>query len=297
MNCVINKKFFEIFGLTFYLGMSIVFATGLTKQNSNYPCQNKTETEYVFVEGGEFFMGSTEKDKYTHPDEFPCHKVILSSYYIGKYEVTNKEFCDFLNSVEDSISNNEFIIDLSDRENCKIRKRNGLYTVVGGFENYPVVCINWDGANEYCKWVGGRLPTEAEWEYAAKGGKKSKGYRFVGGNNVEEVANCAKDFSLVGTLCEVGCKKPNELGIYNMSANVHEYCSDWYGENYYSVSELNDPQGPKTGKCKVIRGGAYYLPFFFCRPTNRACGPAGKHKGTFHDGFRICFDYEDNDAQ
>lgn len=107
-----------------------------------------------------------------------------------------------------------------------------------------------------------------------------------------EVANCAKDASLTGTLCKVGSKKPNELGIFDMGGNVSEYCSDWYSENYYSVSALNNPQGPESGKLKVVRGGTFHLPWFFCRPENRAGGPEGKHKGNFHDGFRVCFEYE-----
>jgi formylglycine-generating enzyme len=294
MRHIINGKFLWIFGLAVIVNISIVFATVVPKQDNGtaFSSQNKTDEKYVFVEGGEFFMGSSRKDKYAIRDEFPYHRVILSSFYIGKYEVTNKEFCDFLNSVDDSISNNEYIIDLNDKENCKIRKSDGVFTVVKGFEDYPVVCVNWDGANAYCIWAGGRLPTEAEWEYAAKGGKKSKGYRFVGGNNVEEVCNCAMDFSLTGTLCKVGCKKPNELGIFNMGGNVSEYCSDWLCENYYSVSELIDPQGPESGILKVMRGGTFHLPYFFCRPENRAGGSVGKMRGNFHDGFRICYDYE-----
>lgn len=291
MRFTMNIKSIWQVGFTFIFNISIVFATVLPEKNKgkDYPSPTKAEDKYVFVEGGEFFMGSPQKGEYTQPDEFPYHKVILSSFYIGKYEVTNKEFCDFLNSVYDSISNHEFIIDLGDKENCKIRIRTGVFTVVKGFEDYPVVCVNWNGADAYCKWLGGRLPTEAEWEYAAKGGKKSRGYRFIGSNNVHEVANCAKDASLTGTLCKVGCKKPNELGIFNMGGNVSEYCSDWYSEDYYSVSALNNPQGPESGKLKVVRGGTFHLPYFFCRPENRAGGPEGKHKGNFHDGFRVCF--------
>jgi formylglycine-generating enzyme required for sulfatase activity len=184
--------------------------------------------EMVFVEGGTFQMGSESGD----PDEKPVHSVTLSSFNIGKYEVTQAQW----NAV---MGNNP--------------------SFNSGCDNCPVDNVSWNDVQQYIQKLNAksgknyRLPTEAEWEYAAKGGKKSKGYTYSGSNDIGSVAwytdNSGDKTHAVGT------KQANELGIFDMSGNVVEWCSDWYG-NYSSFSVTN-PTGTSSGEYRVIRGGGW----------------------------------------
>ena len=190
--------------------------------------------EMVFVEGGTFQMGSNNG----HYDEKPVHKVTLSSFFIGKYEVTEAQYSSIMGDCSGSC----------ECSNCPI--------VDGDVEEY-IRRLNAKTAKNY------RLPTEAEWEFAARGGNYSKGYSFSGSNFINDVAIIGVD-SVYG----VGQKQPNELGIYDMSGNVWEWCSDRYGD-YTSSSQIN-PKGAKSGKEEVLRGGGcYYDDSDLCRVANR----------------------------
>lgn len=198
--------------------------------------------EMVLIEAGDFEMGSI--DGYTN--EQPIHLVTISKqFYMGKYEVTFKEFDTFCKST------NRYILPEDKGE---------------GRGNRPVAGVEWYDAVEYCNWLseeeglspcysgngkliecnfsasGYRLPTEAEWEYAARGGPFSKGYIFAGSNNPDDVAWYVSNSG--NKAHEVGQKKPNELGLYDMSGNRFEWCWDWYINNYYSESPAIDPHGP-----------------------------------------------------
>ncbi|MGB0523645.1 MAG: formylglycine-generating enzyme family protein [Flammeovirgaceae bacterium] len=207
------------------------------------------------VDGGRFTMGS-EDGIY---DERP-HQVNVNPFYMGTYEVTNEEYCYFLNrSGIGSIDSEEAKswIQVADEDNeSRIHFTGNAFSVEPGYEKHPVTYVNWDGAMAYCRWVGGRLPTEAEWEYAARGGKFEQGYLFSGSDEAGHVAwhksNSDKQLQAVGQ------KYPNELGIYDLSGNAWEWCSDWYDDKYYWTEELvSNPTGPRWGKKKVVRGGAY----------------------------------------
>ena len=211
--------------------------------------------QMVYVEGGTFQMGSTDGD----PDERPVHTVTLNSFYISKYEITNSQFAKFLNSVSaepDGSRGGVMYIEMSDPD-CQIEYKWGTFVSKSGFENYPVREVTWYGAKDFCEWAGGRLPTEAEWEFAARGGNLSNGYIYAGSNNPDEVAWYLGNSG--GDTHQVGLKLPNELGIYDMSGNVCEWCWDWYDGSYYSVSPENNPQGPTSSPwdVKVKRGGAW----------------------------------------
>ena len=227
------------------------------------------EPELVFVEAGDFRMGClVENDTTCFSDEKPNIKVTLYDYWIGKYEITNAQFAEFLSEEGNQIEGNKpwYIVD---KYALIEATKNGEYVSKKGFENHPVNNINWYGAKAYTLWLSKktkkiyRLPTEAEWEYAANGGKKSKGYIYSGSNSLEEIA-WTYDYALnsktewgykdkVGTF-PVGQKKPNELGIYDMTGNLSEWVLDVYDNKY--KGGIN-PTGPKTGAIRIVRGGSW----------------------------------------
>ena len=227
--------------------------------------KNIKGSEMVFVKGGNFQMGSESSD--AGSDEKPIHSVTLDDFYISKYEITNAQFCKFLNEKGNKEEGEVTWLDLEGNyktEKCRIQKNGSTFTVETGYENYPVIYVSWYGAKAYCEWAGGRLPTEAEWEYAAKGGNKSKNYKYAGSDNIDEVAWYTKnsydkgeDHADYGTHI-VGSKKPNELEIYDMTGNVWEWCSDWYGSDYYANSPSSNPKGASDGSYRVDRGGSWY---------------------------------------
>lgn len=210
-----------------------------------------TLSNMVLVEGGKFKMGGNGKY-----DGKPVHMVILRNFRISKYEVTNREFAAFLNLAE-SRSKDEELAAFGFKNSLlygslypKIFKKKDIYHVNTGHENEPVTGVKWKGAFEYCRFIGGRLPTEAEWEFAAIGGNLSKGFKFSGDNKLNNVANTGRKPTRVGS------KLPNELGIYDITGNAFEWCNDWYLENY-SASPSENPTGPKRGSFHVVRGGGF----------------------------------------
>lgn len=194
-------------------------------------------------------------------DEKPAHKVTLSDYSIGKYEVTYAEFLRFMHATK-------YITESELPDSVRIKKGYGPRTFIEPFMEVkasdsmrPVGNINWYDAQAYIKWLNEstgknyRLPTEAEWEYAAIGGPKSTPTVYVGGVDLDKLSwyyDNAEHKSHI-----VGQKMANELGIYDMSGNVREWCSDWYGEFYYASSQEVNPKGPEIGSQRVLRGGSW----------------------------------------
>jgi len=249
--------------------------------------------EYVYVEGGGFQMGSYSAQ--ASSDEQPEHWVVLDDFYIGKYEVTNQQFCAFLNALNvppDGVYNGKTYIDMTQYDGKRFILYDGnSFKVKVNKENYPVVAVTWYGAEAFCKWAGGRLPTEAEWEYAARGGNLTQGYLYSGSNVLDEVAWYSTTSAWYVHV--KGAKKPNELGIYDMSGNVYEWCQDWYESNYYSHSLTSNPKGPTTGAYKVLRGGSAWSDKIDCRVTSRYKDDLDKYNINLQDnGFRIVKDYE-----
>ncbi len=214
---------------------------------------------YITVEGGTFMMGRPGSK--SGDVDYPPHQVTLSTFKISKYEITNAQFVKFLNVKGNTYSGSIPFLAMGSSD---IEKSGKIYKVKSGLDNYPIRVVTWYGAKAYCEWVGGRLPTEAEWEYAARGGKKSKDYKFSGSNAPYEVAwyrknspeaGCNKIEEGIGTH-PVGNKNANELGIYDMNGNVWEWCNDWFGN--YSSSSSTNPIGPSSGDKRVLRGNSYH---------------------------------------
>ncbi len=206
--------------------------------------------EKVKVEGGSFIMG----DPFNNGDQ-PMHVVTLSDFEISTTEVTNYQFAEFLNANKIDIStmfNNKSMVLAAGAQN-RLSFVDNAWKVTKGYDNYPVINVTWPGAVEFSKWVGGRLPTEAEWEYAAKGGKMSKNYTFSGSDDVKKVAWIG--LNSIARPNEVATLMPNELGIYDMSGNVNEWCADWY--DIYPKKPVANPKGPETGDYRIFRGGSH----------------------------------------
>ena len=211
------------------------------------------KTEMVFVEGGTFNMGCTpEQGSDCGGEEKPVNKVTLSSYYIGKYEVTQGLWEKVLKKSPSSF---------------------------GGCDECPVENVSWEDCIEFINKLNEltgkdyRLPTEAQWEYAARGGNKSQGNKFAGGNDMYDLGWYAENSAKKPH--KVGLKKPNELGLFDMSGNVWEWCRDWYGA--YESSSQSNPIGANSGESRVRRGGSWYSLGNSCRVSIRYTGtPSGR---------------------
>lgn len=225
----------------------------------------------VLIQGGTFMIGS--EDGFL--DERPVHQVTLSDFYLSKYEVTNAEFVRFLNAKGNQEEGGVTWIDLNGKSSETVKQRilqnDKGYYVEAGYENYPVIYVTWYGAQAYCKWLSDisrqiwRLPTEAEWEFAARGGLKSRHYSYAGSDKLDEVG--WYDGNSKEQIHPVGALKANELGLYDMSGNVVEWCSDWYG-NYQAAAQTNPP-GPVSGSGRVRRGGSWSTEPARCRVAYR----------------------------
>ena len=226
------------------------------------PKQTAISANMVRIEGGTFQMGSNNG----RDDGKPVHTVTVISFYMGKYEVTRKEWAAVLGDPSHVKGDNlqvEHVGWYNAIEYCNsLSEKEGLtpaYTIDKNRKDW-----NNRNENDTMKWVvvrnlnanGYRLPTEAEWEYAARGGNGSPGnFTYAGSNNIDEVAWYSRNS--IGSTQEVGAKKPNGLGLYDMSGNVGEWCWDWYDKDYYKYSPQTDPMGATRGSSRVRRGGAW----------------------------------------
>jgi formylglycine-generating enzyme required for sulfatase activity len=242
----------------------------------------------VFVKGGTFEMGSNQRrDKAT-----PVHTVTIDDYYIGAYEVTVCEFTRFV--LETGYKTTADTQGWAIMPNWKTKdgiswKYNAHGLPRSPEEDFnPVTYISWNDASEYCKWLSKksglqyRLPTEAEWEYAARGGNLSQHHDYLHGHYYSQTSWTRKDRPRVDH--RVGGKLPNELGLYDMTGNVWEWCQDWYAAGYAPVAN-NNPTGPAAGENKVLRGGAFSYTHKICTPTYRNYDAPNHASGTC--GFRI----------
>ena len=249
-------------GYTDFTNRFIITDAKTTKLNITL---TRSTFDMVFVKGGTFTMGANvENSSDVSDDEKPSHSVTLSDFYIGKYEVTQAQWRAVM-------GNNP-------------SKFKG--------DNLPVEKVSWDDIQEFIKRLNAqtgkrfRLPTESEWEYAARGGNRSKKCKYSGSNNIGDVVwfNGNSDRKPH----PVGLKHPNELGIYDMSGNVWEWCQDWYG--CYSGSSLVNPLGPSSGTYRVLRGGSWYYYAGDCRVSNRSYDYPDYRNRNY--GFRLALSVE-----
>jgi len=223
-----------------------------------------------YVQGGSFTMGCTADPDVCYFDEIPVHEVEVESFQLSIYEITCAQFSAFINEGginPDGTLGDQLYIDIND-DDCPIRYAGRRFVPKPGMAEHPASEVSWQGAQAFCEWLGGTLPTEAEWEYAAKGGEKSRNYKYSGSNSLAEVAWFQDNAT--GKSHPVGQKKPNELGLYDMSGNVWEWCYDWYAFEYYQDGPSQNPRGPETGDSRVIRGGAWNMDGWNCRISNRS---------------------------
>ena len=236
---------------------------------------NGIEFEMVLVESGSFYMGAQNKDKTlsnyssnAREIDGPVHIVTLDSFYIGQTEVTEALWYAVME-----------------------------YQPSFGGRNHPVTSVTWDDCKEFIfklNQITGlhfRLPTEAEWEFAARGGGYSHNYLYSGSNDINEVANYDYNAHLPKAIKQ---KKPNELNIFDMTGNVEEWCEDYYDMHYYNYSPQHNPQGPSSGKERVLRGGTSSTYACFCGVAHRGGMPPTLREGTFLSfcGLRLAMSIE-----
>jgi formylglycine-generating enzyme required for sulfatase activity len=203
--------------------------------------------DMVFAKGKTFTMGCSD-DECSETEwgwELPTHSVTLKDFSIGKFPVTQELWKAVMGDNPSGFKG----------------------------DNLPVEMVSWEEVQKFITKLNSatgkkfRLPTEAEWEFAARGGSKSNRYKYSGSNDADAVAWYVVNGE--NKTHPVGAKEPNELGLYDMSGNVWEWCSDWYKSDYYAISPQNNPQGPSSGLGRVVRGGSWYYIVQYCRVANR----------------------------
>jgi formylglycine-generating enzyme required for sulfatase activity len=260
---------------------------------------NLCNTEFVFVEGGTFTMGCTEEQSNDcYNDEKPAHEETVKDFYIGKYEVTVEQFAKFIDETGYKTDAEKSDSSLICADGMKSYKKgvnwrfNSQGTLYDKQEyDHPVAHVSWNDAKEYCKWFSEksgnnvRLPSETEWEYAARGGNLSRGTKYSGSNVITEVA--WYDANSNYATQPVGKKKANELGIFDMSGNVYEWCSTWYSNFGSEASDVNDEI---ENKYIVVRGGSSFLNEKFSRVSYRYSRTPSTCGGPY--GFRLAMTAE-----
>ncbi|WP_299089660.1 formylglycine-generating enzyme family protein [uncultured Metabacillus sp.] len=288
------------------------------------PSKTMFTEKMVYLPGGEFLMGTNEKEGFPADGEGPVRKVEVNPFLIDSYAVTNAEFNEFVKATGYKTESEKFGWSFVFHSFLPSKLRNQVKRVVhtpwwcavdGAFwyqpegpgssidqrMDHPVVHVTWNDALAFCQWTGKRLPTEAEWEYAARGGLELK--RYPWGDeltpNGEHYCNIwqgtfpeknTKEDGYEGTAPAQSFLK-NEFGLYNMSGNVWEWCSDWFSRSIHKRGGRTNPQGPSTGDTKVMRGGSYLCHESYCnryRVAARTSNTPDSSSG--HLGFRCVAD-------
>ena len=247
----------------------------------------------LYIKGGTFMMGSPESEPGRDDDETQ-HQVTLSDFYLSEKAITNEQYCRFLNAKNISSDGkgnvsghgNQTLVVAHD---WGVQYTGGEWRPASGKVNHPIVNVTWYGAKAFCDWAGGRLPTEAEWEYACRAGATTP--FNTGANLTTSQANYNGNYpyngnakgTYLGRTQPVGSYAPNAWGLFDMHGNVWEWCSDWYDS--YNTSAVTNPQGPDSGSYRVLRGGSWYNYAQSCRSAYRSNRSSGYYGNYF--GFRL----------
>lgn len=208
----------------------------------------------VVIPAGEFLMGSESG----YPNERPVHPVFIDAFALAQHPVTNTQYERFVRETGHRVPY------LDDPRAEATNWDREARTYPAGHAQHPVVLVSWHDAHTYCEWAGGRLPTEAEWEKAARGGLEGRPYPWG-----DEIDPSLANYDNRNGTTLVGSYLPNGYGLHDMAGNVWEWVGDWYNATYYPRSSQRNPQGPEKGSVRVLRGGAWLLFPQFCRVAYR----------------------------
>lgn len=299
----------------------------ISKSPTTLSGPKKHMEEMVLIPGGKFLMGTNDRDANPADGEGPVRNIKVNTFLIDQYAVTNRKFKDF---VEDTNYKTDaekygwsfvFYKLISEKTAKKVKqvvkgtpwwsvvegacwkKPEGLDSNIVDRMDHPVVHISWNDAKAYCEWAGKRLATEAEWEYAARGGLIQK--RYPWGDdltpNGEHVCNIwqgdfpkdnTEEDGYLGT-APVNAFQPNGYGLYNMAGNVWEWCENWFSPDFHKFDTKNNPQGPTSGEVKAMRGGSYLCHDSYCNRYRVAARTANTpDSSTGNLGFRCVKDIE-----
>lgn len=265
--------------------ISILFVTSISVSLCAQPTPAALGSlKFSYIKGGTFMMGDFANDGFS-PDETPPHFVEIGDFFLSQIEVSNAQYCIFLNEVGNRHEGGDFWLDIYNSE-CLIEMSDRGYVPKEGFADHPVIRVSWYGARAFSEWVGGRLPTEAEWEYAARNAGLPQQYPYgdrltrafanivgVGSRDQYEMTAPVRHFP------------PSRLGLYAMAGNVWEWCADWYAADYYESSPEINPMGPSTGEFRVMRGGSWNHSRWNCRAITRGRDLPKQH--AIDVGFRV----------
>lgn len=297
------------------------------KQNVKGTKEKQTRANMVYVPGGRFLMGTDDKDGFPSDGEGPIREVTLSPFYMDECTVTNAEFQSFVadtgyvteaegfgwsfvfyqflspetaKNVTQQVQQTPWWVVV---EGASWKHPEGPDSTIDDRLDHPVIHISWNDAQAYCDWIGKRLPTEAEWEFAARGGLEQKKYPWGDELNPGGVHKCniwqgsfpksnTVEDGYAGT-APAKSFPANGYGFYNIAGNVWEWCSDWFGTTVHRQENQKNPQGPKTGDTRVMRGGSYLCHHTYCNRYRVAARTANTpDSSTGNIGFRCVADVE-----
>lgn len=265
-----------------------------------WSCDNKPDIEWICIPAGTFTMGSPPSEEMILDDE-QQHKVRISRFRISRHEITVRQFSAFIDATgyvtdaekgigpgSGSVTWTDTDLDLNPGVNWRCDEK-GVLLPESDYDR-PVIFVSWNDARAFAEWMGCRLPTEAEWEYACRAGTSTT---FNTGSELK--TSDANYFGLfpynyydssgtfIGHPVPAGSFKPNKLGLFDMHGNVSEWCSDWYGD--YPLKRQKDPSGPEYGLSRVVRGGSWCTDGIDCRSASRSCHQAWFRR--YDIGFRV----------
>ncbi len=322
-------------GIAFLLIGSFVAAIHIVKarQTGDAHAEAAVQSRMILLKGGAFLMGTASGDEHSRhghllkkssssasvkdpahevgdDDERPVHKVILDSFHIDSTEVTNAEFARFVEATgyktDAEKRGSSWVFtkgrnDWTDVEGADWRHPFGPDSTIEDKMNHPVVNVSWNDASAYARWAGKRLPTEAEWEYAARGGREGDIYPW--GNQLKPDGKAIANF-WQGTwpndnkledayyyTAPVASFQPNGFNLFDMVGNVWEWTADWYAENYYAHSPAKNPNGPQKGDMRVARGGSWFCSEGYCGAYRVGFRGKSPQDASFNNvGFRCATD-------